>query len=172
MLREECEGKIKRCPSLFQASSLSVFLAPVRAVTHAPLPPITGGQGGNSVGAGVITLSSTSDVTLKPGATGEAVFVLTIPKGWHVNGPHPTEEYLFGTKATLTSDVPAATGPARLPHTETYEGTVSIPVVVQVAPDAPPGTYRISLTLSLQPCTTDRCLAPMEVTTRVQVSIV
>jgi uncharacterized protein len=121
-------------------------------------------------GQGEITLLANA-LTLKLGETSEAQFTLKIPDGWHVNGPSPTQEYLFATKATLTSDAPAAVGPAVLPVQETCEGTLQIPVGVRVAPDALPGTYFLALTLSLQPCTTDRCLAPTEVSARTELTI-
>ncbi len=149
-------------------------------LTHAPHGTATligaallSGQG--EVGSGewgvVSPLLGPGELTLRPGETGEALFSLTIPGGWHVNGPSPTEDYLFATKATLQSDAPAAVGPVRLPHRETYEGTLEIPIDVKMTPDARPGTYALTLTLSLQPCTTNRCLAPTEVSARAEITV-
>lgn len=118
-----------------------------------------------------ITLYSPNEVVLKPGEAGEVRFVLSLPSGWHVNGPHPAEEYLIATKAVVSTDAPAAVGPAQLPGGEIYEGKITIPIPMQVAPEARSGEYHVNLTLTIQPCTMSHCLAPTDVTSRVMIRI-
>jgi uncharacterized protein YyaL (SSP411 family) len=131
----------------------------------------------------VLLLSGHSEpLHLKPGTTGEAVFVLRVAPGYHVNSQSPADEYLIPTTATVSSDLPAAVGPVSYPMASAwasvtgealsvYQGEVRFVVPAAVASTAQRGTYHLTLTVRFQTCTETACLAPQEQTAEATVTI-
>lgn len=161
------QGVLERAPQVTQTlvlAALDVFDGPAK-----PVP---------------VHLSSghSEPLPLKPGSTGEAVFVLRIAPGYHVNSQNPTDEYLIPTTATVSSDLPAAVGPVSYPMASSwasvtgetlsvYQGEVRFTVPAAVAPTAQSGTYHLKLTVRFQTCSETACLAPQEQSATVAVVI-
>jgi len=108
------------------------------------------------------------------GATVEVAVVAEILKGFHMNSNKPREEYLIPT--TLTAETPAGLKVLetnypkgtvqKFEFSETpldvYDGTITIRLKLQVAPDAPLGALSLPMILRYQACNDRACLPPVK----------
>ncbi len=174
-------GVLERTPQVTHTlilAALDAFSAPPRDETAAAAvslpaseqPPVT------------LTTEKTGPLRLKPGTTAEAVFLLRIAPGYHVNSNKPTDEYLIPTTAAISSDLPAAVGPAAYPASSSwqamngdalsvYQGEARFIIPIAISADATHGSYHLALTVRYQPCSEDTCLAPQEQTATLDVVV-
>lgn len=110
------------------------------------------------------------------GGTFQAVVVMDIEDGWHINSNRPTLEWLIGT--TLNLNLPAEIEPRDIQYPpfkeyefsfaqgqllHVYEGEAPIFLSFNVAENASLGTYEITGTLRVQACDDAVCLAPSNI---------
>jgi len=120
----------------------------------------------------VLIRAAASRPSVAPGESLLVAVTLDIAEGWHLYGENPEADFLLATtvvaEPTAQLRVGAIARPA--PHRahdpllnrtlHTYTGRIRFEVPVTVAPDAPPGTVTLVLTVQTQACDASRCLAP------------
>ena len=142
--------------------------------------PAAFGQGPPRLERATFELSSPAPA--EPGATARLSGRVTIESGWHTNSNRPSYDYLIPTAVTVAA--PAGWPEARVTYPEgavkkfgfaeeplsVYDGTVEIPIALEVPANAPPGRVPITASLRYQACDDRTCLAP--VTTSASVELV
>lgn len=119
---------------------------------------------------------------LAPGESSNAVFALSIAEGYHVNTHIVPDPSMIATVGIISTSAPAAIGPVHYPdatrwddgtgeNLPVYSGRVTFTVPIAIAADAAPGTYSLTLAVRAQPCSDSSCLAPLERTATVKVTI-
>lgn len=118
-------------------------------------------------------------------ANSEAKFALKvkIEDKWHINSVKPNEDFLIPTEVKLISDKgiflsnPAFPGAKELKFgfsdkpLSVYEGEFFVTGLLKVPADVTPGTYKVIVDFSYQPCNDVTCLAPSSVTDTLTVDI-
>ena len=105
------------------------------------------------------------------GAKCHLLLIVTIDKGWHINSATPNLEEYSGTFVDMEKlpgvklvDVQYPEGVqqafefADVPL-DVYEGSVRIPMTIEVADTTKPGKYDVGLNLHYQACSNNVCLA-------------
>ena len=135
-----------------------------------------------SVRDAVTLRADTDTLTLAPGESGAATFTLTVADGYHVNANRVPRADLVATVALIATSAPAAIGPVGFPQATSYNdgagetlpvyvGASVFALPVMLGPDAAPGTYSVTLTVRAQPCTDFECLAPVERTAVMKITV-
>ena len=133
--------------------------------------------------APITTTTNTSTATLSPGGSGEAVVILQITNGYHVNANPPSQAYLKATELELRPaegiSVQFLTYPdpliKKFAFSETplkvYEGETTVKVRLKADKKTQPGTHNLSAQLRVQACDDKVCYAPgaLELTVPVNV---
>lgn len=117
-----------------------------------------------------------SQTAVLDGETFQAVVVMDIAEGWHINANRPTLEWLIGT--TLNLDLPEIIQPRDIQYPpfkeyefsfaqgqklHVYEGVSPIFLSFDVIKDASVGDYEITGSLRVQACDDQVCLAPSNI---------
>jgi thiol:disulfide interchange protein DsbD len=119
-----------------------------------------------------------------PGSNFQAVVILHIAEGWHVNSHTPTHDYLIGTNLTLEPREGFIVTDIRYPKggllkfdfaedtMDVYEGTVPIFVSLKASDKLASGTDTLAGTLEAQACNNQVCIAPSSIPIRIPVEVV
>ncbi len=117
-----------------------------------------------------------------PGSTARLAGVVTIEPGWHVNSHQPTFEYLIPTTITVTApggwptriDYPAGVtkkfGFSEEPLA-VYDGTLEIPIELDVPATAASATVTVAAELRYQACDDRSCLPPVTTQASVELAV-
>lgn len=120
---------------------------------------------------------------LYAGSRVQAVVVLSIDEGWHVNAHKPGLDYLIATSLELTPSDGLRSSEVRYPKPKikefefagealpVYEGDVALRFEVQADSGLPPGTRSIEGTLTVQACSDRVCLAPARLPISLQLEV-
>lgn len=117
------------------------------------------------------------------GSMVEALLLVTIHDGWHINSATPTDENSIETSVEVDSKIATLTD-VRFPPGEekefdfadeplsVYEGNIQIHLTLDIATDLKPGTYTLPVALGYQACDDKICLAPATLRVDIPISVV
>ena len=123
------------------------------------------------------------EITLAPGASGDALVRLQIQNGYHVNANPPSQSYLKATEIALKPQegisVVFITYPDPVLRTfsfsetplKVYEGETDLKIRLLADKTAKPGKHNLSATLRVQACDEKVCYAPGSVALTVPVNV-
>src|SRR5438270_8630661 len=119
---------------------------------------------------------------LQPGQQAVAAVVVEIQPGFHSQSHKPSEDFYIPFTAKLPAEGPVKTYepiyPPGIDHTyrvgklNTYEGTVTIYVPLEIQPDAKPGPLKLAGSIRWQICDEDKCYMPENTKFTIESSIV
>jgi DsbC/DsbD-like thiol-disulfide interchange protein len=110
-----------------------------------------------------------------PGAQAKAAVVAEIAPGYHINDHKPTLDYLIATEVVFDANKEISTEKVEYPRGQlvkftfadeslsVYEGTLTVGVVLKVAPTAATTDYALKGKLRYQACNDHACLPPTSV---------
>ena len=119
-----------------------------------------------------------------PGATAKAAVVAEIADGYHINDHKPTLDYLIPTEVVFDPSKEISTEKVDYPKGQlerftfadeslsVYQGTLTVGVVLKVAPIAAAGDYALKGKLRYQACNDHACLPPTSVPVELTVKVV
>ena len=123
------------------------------------------------------------EITLAPGASGDALVRLQIQNGYHVNANPPSQSFLKATEIELKPQegisVEFITYPDPLVKTfafsetplKVYEGETNLKVRLLADKTTKPGKHNLSATLRVQACDDKVCYAPGALAVTVPVNV-
>jgi len=123
------------------------------------------------------------EITLAPGASGDALVRLQIQNGYHVNANPPSQSFLKATEIELKPQegisVEFITYPDPLIKTfafsetplKVYEGETNLKVRLLADKTTKPGKHNLSATLRVQACDEKVCYAPGALAVTVPVNV-
>ncbi len=112
------------------------------------------------------------EATLAPGGSGEAVVLVKIANGYHVNANPPSQPYLKATEFELKPAEGISVGFIVYPDPlvrkfsfseiplKVYEGNTQLKVNLKAEKKAAPGKHNLSAKLRVQACDDKVCYAP------------
>jgi len=154
------------------ACALFGLPAPARAAAQLEVPKVVSGRA---------VLSKTA---VHPGEPVKIALVLKIQKGWHINSNDPGDEFMFPSSLVFEDlsgfEVKSVAFPepkrATFEYSDfelrIYEDTAVIGVLVQVAPDVKPGSYKLTGAFKYQACDSSSCIMPQDLPVEVPVEVV
>jgi len=119
-----------------------------------------------------------------PGAPAKAAVVAEIAPGYHINDHKPTLDYLIPTEVTFEASKEIAAEKVDYPKGQlvkftfadeslsVYEGTLTVGVVLKVAPAAAAGDFALKGKLRYQACNDHACLPPASVPVELTLKVV
>ncbi len=140
---------------------------------------------GRAVSAGKVKLTLQLDdpEAARGGETGLEIFT-DIERGWHINGPKPTEAYLIPTTVQFTLPPGMSTDTLNYPRPDrktftfaqgkqllVYEGTLGITTALTVPADFADTQARIAASMRYQACNDSTCLPPAIVSAELLVPV-
>lgn len=115
------------------------------------------------------------------GHTYDAVLVVHVASGWHINSDKPLKDFLIPAKLTPAQDEKILVAEIKYPSPQTvellgepmsvYEETVNIFFKVNLAESMADGEYTLPLEFSYQPCNDRECRAPNTVKTNLKITV-
>ena len=135
-------------------------------------------------GGPVVRVREPEGLTLVPGASGIARFVLDVADGFHAQANPATQPFLIPLTLKLRSSGGLRVGSARYPPGRphrlegaedallTYDGTFEVAVPVEALPAAPPGERSLRGSLRYQACDDRMCLFPVSSAVTLTVRVV
>lgn len=139
--------------------------------------PTAAPQGADAVRASV------SEVRLKAGGSGEAVVLLNIAAGFHVNSNAPGDKFVVPTRLVAAPAPGLKAGEAVYPAgvrkqfpfsdepLSVYEGEVAIRLPLSAEAGAARGRHTVSADLTVQPCDDRECFPPRKINAAVPVVV-
>ncbi len=119
-----------------------------------------------------VVKATAKDVTIKPGADGDAVVQLTIQDGYHINANPPTFPYLKATELELPHSPGVSVSFIVYPNPLTktfsfaekplavYEGVTDIKARLRIDKSTKPGQHDLPAKVQVQACDNQVCYAP------------
>ena len=130
-----------------------------------------------------VVKATPQEITLAPGASGDALVRLQIQSGYHVNANPPSQSYLKATEIDLKPQegisVEFITYPDPLIRTfafsetplKVYEGETDLKLRLFADKTTTPGKHNLSATLRVQACDEKVCYAPGSLAVTVPVNV-
>lgn len=109
------------------------------------------------------------------GSTLKSAVVLKVEEGWHINSNRPTYDYLIGTSVEMLPTEGVIVSDIRYPEghlqkfgfaedaLSVYEDTAVIYLTLKISERMPAGSYALPLTVRVQACNDQVCLAPSSI---------
>jgi hypothetical protein len=139
-------------------------------------------QGGSKSVVSVSTTGPTEPVAA--GYSFQVAVVLQVKSGFHINAQKPSEDYLIGTKLSLTPPPGMKVSKVSYPRAKmatfefsetplaVYDGTVEVMATIKTEKSLDAGTREITGKITFQACNDQSCLAPSTVDVTASVNIV
>ena len=130
-----------------------------------------------------VVKATPQEITLTRGESGDALVLLKIANGYHVNANPPSYSYLKATELELQPAAGIAVEFITYPNALTknfsfaekplavYEGDTTLKVRLKADKSAPPGKHNLSAKLRVQACDDKVCYAPGALDVTVPVNI-
>jgi thiol:disulfide interchange protein DsbD len=162
--------------SRLRLATVMIVFAITLSCTKPPVqnnvPGTSGSQSTQPRNSVDVVKASAQEVAINPGADGDAVVLLNIEKGYHVNANPPTFPFLRATQLeinkspgvsviaivypdAITKSFPFAEKPLAI-----YEGLTNIKVKLKVDKSVQPSTQNLPAKLQVQACDDQVCYAP------------
>ncbi len=122
--------------------------------------------------AEVVTVLPRFPEDIRAGASFEAVVVLRVAPGWHLNAHRPRQSYLIGTALDVADREGLTVEATRYPQPvlrafgftvdtlAVYEGDAPVVLSIHASAAMRPGVYLLQGTLRVQACNDQVCLRP------------
>jgi len=156
---------MKKCLGLLLLSSVLIGCAKAPSNSNNDKEP-------PSINSVDVVKAQPQEATLAPGESGEALVLLQITNGYHVNANPPSQPYLKPTELELKPtdgiSVDFITYPDPLLRTfafsdtalKVYEGNTQLKVRLKADKKVTPGKHNLSAKLRVQACDDKVCYAP------------
>jgi hypothetical protein len=130
-----------------------------------------------------IVIAGATPVQITPGGAAEAVVLVNISDGYHINANPASAKFLIATTLEVEKGEGIRPGEPQYPPSVTkkfpfspdplavYEGEATIKVQLKAATDTRKGEHTLRAKLRVQPCDDQTCYPPRDIETSIPVNV-